>query len=139
VTLLHFTGCPNWQEADARVRQALLEVGLADDVLPLRPGGDPEQAELRLGGTQLPPSTTDMKPTALALLASVTVRHAEATLDSPTLRHRPSVIRTMRSRTVAWQPTVQTSLLLLWTRAGRRAAPCGYLRRDHGQKVLTAW
>lgn len=64
MTLLHFTGYPNWQEADARVRQALLEVGLADDVLPLRPGGDPEQAELPLGGAQLPrqPLTRSPRP-----------------------------------------------------------------------------
>jgi hypothetical protein len=31
VTLLFFDGCPNWQEADARIRQALREVGAPEE------------------------------------------------------------------------------------------------------------
>ncbi|MCU1606716.1 MAG: hypothetical protein JWP46_3181 [Modestobacter sp.] len=46
MTLLYFDGCPNWQEADTRVRQALREVGSPEDVLTLRRVQTPEQAEL---------------------------------------------------------------------------------------------
>ena len=35
VVLLYFDGCPNWREAEARVRRALCEAGLPEQVLTL--------------------------------------------------------------------------------------------------------
>jgi hypothetical protein len=45
VTLLYFDGCPNWQEAETQVRQAMRAVGVVEDVLALRQVETPEQAE----------------------------------------------------------------------------------------------
>jgi len=45
VTLLYFDGCPNWHEAERRVRQALAVAGVPADVLILRRVGTAEEAE----------------------------------------------------------------------------------------------
>ena len=45
VTLLFFDGCPNWQEADARIRQALREIGAPQGAVTLRRVETPEEAE----------------------------------------------------------------------------------------------
>ena len=44
VTILYFDGCPNWQQAHARVLQALREVGATKEVLTLRRVETEEQA-----------------------------------------------------------------------------------------------
>lgn len=52
VELLYFEGCPNWREAELRLRVALRQAGLAEDVLTLQQVGSPEQAErLRFRGS----------------------------------------------------------------------------------------
>lgn len=45
VTILYFDGCPNWQLAHARVRQALREVGATEEAITLRPVETDEQAQ----------------------------------------------------------------------------------------------
>ena len=45
VTLLFFDGCPNWQQAEARIRQALREVGGPEDAVTLRRVETPEEAQ----------------------------------------------------------------------------------------------
>lgn len=45
VTLLYFDGCPNWHQAEARVRQALATAGLAEKTLTLHRVETPEEAE----------------------------------------------------------------------------------------------
>jgi hypothetical protein len=45
VTLLYFDGCPNWQVADARLREALIRAGRDDVHVEHRLVATPEQAE----------------------------------------------------------------------------------------------
>ena len=45
VTLLFFDSCPNWRKADARIRQALREIGAPPGAVTLRRVETPEEAE----------------------------------------------------------------------------------------------
>ena len=45
VTLLYMDGCPNWQQAGRRVRQALRALGAPESALTLHRVETPEQAE----------------------------------------------------------------------------------------------
>ncbi len=45
VSLLYFDGCPNWQVADKRLREALAQVGRGDVTVNYREVTTPEQAE----------------------------------------------------------------------------------------------
>lgn len=47
VTLLYFDGCPNWQQAEARVLEALHIVGLPKSTLVLEQVTTEEEAEQR--------------------------------------------------------------------------------------------
>ena len=52
VQLLYFAGCPSWQLAEERVREAMRQVGLPADALELQTVDTPEQAEqLRFRGS----------------------------------------------------------------------------------------
>lgn len=44
ITLLYFDGCPNWVEADHRLREALGTLGLANSVIEYRRVETPEAA-----------------------------------------------------------------------------------------------
>jgi len=46
VALLYFDGCPNWQVTDARLREALAEVGATGVPVKHRTVGTPEEAEV---------------------------------------------------------------------------------------------
>ena len=48
IELLYFEGCPNWQLADTRLREALHAVGAAKTPVTYRTVGSPDEAE-RLG------------------------------------------------------------------------------------------
>jgi hypothetical protein len=48
IELLYFEGCPNWQLAAARLREALRAVGAAETPVTYRTVDDPDEAE-RLG------------------------------------------------------------------------------------------
>jgi hypothetical protein len=48
IELLYFEGCPNWQLADTRAREALHAVGDATKPVTYRTAGNPDEAE-RLG------------------------------------------------------------------------------------------
>lgn len=48
VTLLYFDGCPNWREAEGRLREALREAGRPEQTITLTPVPTAEDAE-RLG------------------------------------------------------------------------------------------
>ncbi len=48
IELLYFEGCPNWQRADARLREALHTVGAATKPATYRMVDSPDEAE-RLG------------------------------------------------------------------------------------------
>ena len=45
VELLYFEGCPNWREAEDRLRQALRQLGLPESALTLQGLQTPEDAE----------------------------------------------------------------------------------------------
>lgn len=52
VQLLYFDGCPNWHEADRRLRDALRQADLAESALTMRRVETPEEAEdLRFRGS----------------------------------------------------------------------------------------
>ncbi len=45
VTLLYFDGCPNWQQTEQRLHEALTRVGLPDTMLTRQAVDTPEDAE----------------------------------------------------------------------------------------------
>lgn len=47
VTLLYFDGCPTWQQAEARLREALRIVGLPESTLVLEKVSTEEEAQRR--------------------------------------------------------------------------------------------
>jgi hypothetical protein len=46
IELLYFEGCPDWQRADARLREALRAVGAAATPVTYRTAGNLDEAEL---------------------------------------------------------------------------------------------
>jgi len=73
ITLRYFSGCPSWQLAEARLREALAIVGQPDAVVTLEEVNTPEDA-VRLGFTGSPsilldgrdPFADDSAPAGLA-------------------------------------------------------------------------
>lgn len=51
VELLWFSGCPNWQETDARLREALTFAGVAADVLMVEVTTDEDARRLTFRGS----------------------------------------------------------------------------------------
>lgn len=87
VTLLYFDGCPNWHQAEDRIRHALAAVGLPSETLTLRRVETPDEAE-RLafrGSPTILVNGTDpfADPTAPVGLACRVYRTTDGTSGAP--------------------------------------------------------
>lgn len=54
IELLYFDGCPNWELAQARMRDALLAVGIAEDVQLIEVTGQEHAERLGFRGSPTP-------------------------------------------------------------------------------------
>jgi hypothetical protein len=97
VTLRYFDGCPSWQTADSRLRQALDGTGHGDVIVSYEKVDTPEDAE-RLGFIGSPTVLIDgtdpfAAPGALSGLACRVYTTPEGLAGSPTLDQLTEVLR----------------------------------------------
>jgi hypothetical protein len=97
VTLLYFDGCPNWHQAEDRVRQALATVGLPQAMLTLHRVETPEEAQ-RLSFRGSPTILVNgadpfADPTAPVGLACRVYRCGDATSGAPSVQELTAALR----------------------------------------------
>ena len=96
VELLWFSGCPNWEETDARLRQAVPLAGVDADVLLVEVATDEDAQRLRFRGSPTvlvdgrDPFATDSAPVGLSCRV---FRTPEGLRGAPTIDQLVEVLR----------------------------------------------